>query len=91
MKQKRLQEIHYRRCKGIIRAYIERGEEKMSLTDTIKTLQTALKKSQISPQNLQNIISEIEKEIVETHRNWYDYPDRQKRLGDLRKRLVIFL
>jgi hypothetical protein len=91
MKPTKLKEMHYRRCKGIIRAYIARGKEKMLPTIAVKTLRTALERGQISPQNLQNMIFEVEKEAVEAFRNWHDYSDRRKRLDYLRKSLQFYI
>ncbi len=78
---------HYSLVKGKIQSFV--GREKESLEKIGKTVKTYLEKGQLSKEDLEKILKEVENETVDAFKNQEFYEERKDRLGELKKYLKL--
>ena len=80
-----IEDWHYATQKGRIASFVARGRGNPSMIS--KTLKTLGGKGELSEQDLNRIILEVEKETIEAFANDASYASRKERLARLREEL----
>jgi len=76
----------YELYKGKLQSFVAR--EKESISKVTKTLNTALKKGQISSSDLEKMLFEVQRDTVDAFVKWANYSARKERLEEVKKGLT---